>query len=574
MGLQHPQSPGGSLNAASGTAEGGRAVASSNMYPCASTTSGVSSASDVDDEEYYASRGASVCSTLLYALWQIDARIREPPSYTFDLYPSVGNSAAPESASSAKRKKTESTSAPSPVSRMFQCAASVNLYFPKHLMDGGNDLSSIMDYWVSPLEYIQSKYCIPSSGEKVESSHSRKRKDSFASSQSTPSPNQLQEPADDDGDSDQETTPKRTKVSKQTKDVELIRHNLKGTGSGSTKRESKHKASAKLLAALFPGCNSMVEVKAEAEASRELYAANKVATTKRPKLSSPESRTGSSKRSAFAPPTKSGISLHALSLSESKEGAKRLKWSSSINDEVDAALISLQELDEESATDDVGKIILRQATEDDADHIRLLLAKDGSASPKKKEADVSESDSVENSTNNDEENEKEEDNQKKLELSDNSFLLVLSRAVALQDPPLGSAILTVKCSPNGKERVLSLCQLGHNEQLPRERFIEKLEALAKSIHHTLETGALDNTLGVTLDEIKSFLSRSSYPSYQAEDVDNCVKDTSYRHSLHSVKEEEDEEDASDVCEKEADHDEKIDVKADRGKAHKRSRLSV
>ena len=46
-----------SLNAAGKT---GRFL-SSNIYPCASTTSGVSSASEVDDEDenaYYSSRGA------------------------------------------------------------------------------------------------------------------------------------------------------------------------------------------------------------------------------------------------------------------------------------------------------------------------------------------------------------------------------------------------------------------------------------------------------------------------------------------------------------------------------------
>ena len=55
-------------------------------FPSASTTSSISSASeDVDDDEYLASRGASVCSALLNVMVQIDSRIREQPSYTFDV---------------------------------------------------------------------------------------------------------------------------------------------------------------------------------------------------------------------------------------------------------------------------------------------------------------------------------------------------------------------------------------------------------------------------------------------------------------------------------------------------------
>ena len=585
-------SPSGSFTAASGT--GGRLL-TSNIYPCASTTSGVSSgASDVDDEDenaYYASRGASVCSTLLHAMWQIDDRIREPASYTFELCSSVGEHVSGDgTAASSKRKKVESSrDVTGP--RMFQCTASLNLYFPNHVVEG-KDLSSIMDYWESPLDYLQSKYGISSPADKGESSQSRKRKDSFAS-QSTPSPNrtvqlsdELQQPSDDAVDDKQkETTPPTAKEpdkeQEKEENDEVVKHKLEGTGTGSTKRESKHKASAQLLAALFPGCNSMVEVKAEAEASREFYAANKVAAsqTKRAKLSgaSPE-RKASSKRSAFSgPPTKSGISLHALSLSASKDGAKRLKWSeptdaeSSFEDKVDAALLSLQELDDEgwTGTDDnanVGKIVLRRATQDDADHIGVLLAKSERAStslPKDKddsvgvEVDATESDNVENNDVNDGQSDSD-DNKKETQLGDNSIVLVLSRATAVQDPPLGCAILTVDYTSN-EERVLSLCRMNHEEHIPRERFIECIETFAKSMHCTLETSKdlADGQL-VALEDLKSFLRRSSpHPTYQAEDVADCANgNSSYRH-LQSVKEE-DSEEAEDEDGSDADGNEKND----------------
>ncbi|KAL7537237.1 hypothetical protein ACHAWF_005701 [Thalassiosira exigua] len=270
---------------------------SSNIYPCASTTSGVSSASDVDDDDenaYYASRGASVCSTLLHAMWQIDNRIREPPSYSFDLCPCpVGVAVragsggdAPMAATNAcsKRKKVESPREVA-VPRMFQCIGSLKLYFPKYLAEKQSSLSQ--DCWESPLEYLQSRICIPSAKEGV----SRKRKDGFESQSATFSDRpQLSAGVDD---------PLKEHVEAKEEEEEFIHHKLEGIGTGSTKRESKHKASAKLLAALFTSCNSMVEVKAEAETARELYAAKKAASqTKRMgSIASPPEESGASKRS-------------------------------------------------------------------------------------------------------------------------------------------------------------------------------------------------------------------------------------------------------------------------------------
>jgi len=49
-----------------------------HVYPETSTTS-----EEEDEDTYYASRGASVCSALLHAMVQIDERIPEPPVYTY-----------------------------------------------------------------------------------------------------------------------------------------------------------------------------------------------------------------------------------------------------------------------------------------------------------------------------------------------------------------------------------------------------------------------------------------------------------------------------------------------------------
>jgi len=538
-------SPGGSLNAS-----GSGRIFSSNIYP----SSGVSSASDVDDDDenaYYASRGASVCSTLLHAMWQIDDRIRDPPSYSFDLCPSINSDTASsgEAASSpSKQKKAEPREAPSQP-RMFQCIATINLYFPKHLV-GDND--DIMTYWQSPLDYLQAKYSSSSpTSDKVESSQSRKRKDSF--SFESPSPNKAARPNHSTNNEHKEETAPKIESKESEKKEEIVLHKLTGTGLGSTKRESKHKASAQLLSSLFPECSSIVEVKAEAEASRELYAANRVATsqTKRAKLSSPESKK-SSKRSSFSatPSTaKSGISLLGLSLSEPKR-AKRTQWTANeqkqqtFQDEVDAALLSLQELVDEAESnnddDKVGRLILRRATEDDVDHIHALMEKCKSSSSKKEcsatQNELNFGDEDPESDNVDEAQEQE------LELSDETFILVLSRAVATQDPLLGCAILTLDTS--SEERAL-LSRIVHEKHLPREHFDECLETFAKSINCSIEANS--NTLAdqlMTLETIRLCISRSSQAMYQAEDV------KSY-HQLHSVKEEENEESESDGDKKES-----------------------
>ena len=161
---------------------------------------------------------------------------------------------------------------------------------------------------------------------------------------------------------------------------------------------------------------------------------------------------------------------------------------------------------------------------------------------------------------------------------ENSILLVLSRAVALHDPPLGCAILTLKC-PSNEGRSLTLCRLGHEKHLPRERFVECLEAFAKNIQCELDTdsGLYASGLAVTSEDIGSFLSRSS-PSYHTEDVVDCVKGNASPRHLQSVKEEDSEEvdDGSDGGE---DSDKKIDaggsdlVKGRSCKPSKRSRVA-
>ena len=571
LGLQLQQpSPSGtlsSLNAGNGT---GR-IFSSDIY------SGASSASEVDeDENAFSSRGASVCSTLLHAMWQIDERIREPPLYAFELFHNSTNTIGQV----ACKRKIESPREVT-VQRMFQCTASLNIYLPKHLV-GDKDSSSIMDCWESPLDYLQSTCtCSPSDGV------SRKRKDSFAS-QSTLSPHRPTSSAGEDTDEQEEPT-------NTQKNPEIIQQKLESFGTGSTKRESKHKASTKLLSTLFPGCKGIVEVKAEAEAAREIYAAHKSKAankTKRVKLSvsSPDRNATQSGKQCVVPsvlPVKNDISLHGLSLSETREGSKRLKWSdpstdelgyerqTDIDREVETALQSLQELDEEgqwvakdlSFDDIIGKLVLRRMEVSDADFACALFNKTGSTHSLTKKKCSSNSDepakehidSPDSDTDNIEDNHVDDEEEKrmggkseeKLELASNSILLVLSRAVAPQDPPLGCAILSLESPADNEEGKLIICRLGREEHLPRERFVECLEGFAKNMNCNLNTSR-DHPArlrAVSSDDIRSYLSRS------ISLVDSMKGHSSLSH-LQSVKEEDSEEaeesEAGEECDKKAD----------------------
>ena len=255
------------------------------IYPCASTTtSAASSASenernDKEDDVYYASRGASVCTALLHAMAQIDPQIREPPAYTFDLCANPASAAVPitsvgpasSEGKSAKRKgaaggcvgaiaskrRSATTAVGTNVTvhrSTFACTASLVLHLSKIVSEGASDRS------------------IPESDAKVTSAGGDERDDKHDSEYKHGGKMKYPPYEGNDGcspESDNETINR----------VEEPPHKkLEAAGTGATKREARHTASARLLALLFPDCEGMAEVKAAAEAARERYAAKKALT--------------------------------------------------------------------------------------------------------------------------------------------------------------------------------------------------------------------------------------------------------------------------------------------------------
>lgn len=576
---QHP-SPGGafaSLNFA--------------IYPSASSTSEV----DEDDENaYYASRGASICSTLLHAMWQIDQRIRDPPSYGFELLKRVdvgggeGVRVKSEIVAASSKRKTVGSPVESTAHRMpFQCTATLTLHFPKTALTNHTN-TDLMEYWISPLEHLQSKQCAPSP-QRTESS--RKRKDSFAS-QATPSPHRRK--GSDAGDQTEEQMPVSAL---KDEEEEFVSHKLESVGTGTSKRESKHKASAQMLSFLFPECNSMVEVKAAAEAARECFAANKAAAnqTKRAKLSNERSLKMESKlaspfgraeqsdeqalgaaaahrllKSENRSAVDSFVSVAGLSLGESK----RIKWSDSelslekqenAKNEIDAALHALQYLNEEgrwtsenSLESDVGKPLLRRATHDDLDHILALFSKVSESPPRnvlsKKQRSSSPNLNRPLQIDGDEGRSQcpyDDDHNTSSEFLNllregSPIVLLLSRAVASHDePPLGVAIIGVREQSEG--RSLALFELCHREHLPKERFVECLESLAKSMNCNLDGTNISERLGSPSPNIVSFVRRyiSADDCNEGQDDEHAEEEYSGVKSPHSqlqsVKEEDSEE---------------------------------
>ena len=233
-----------------------------NINPCSS--SGLSSA-DEDENSYYASRGASVCSTLLHAMWQIDQRIQEPPRYNFE----VCSPPIIISSSSYKRTKGDNisyvSSTPVAVHRSsFACTASITLRASTKKSQFTN--------------HVQNDTSLANS----------KNIEITKTNQPT-KPNKL------------DYTPgAKVKIDEGTdKDKKL-----EAVGTGATKREAKHIASAKLLALLFPECNGMVEVMGAAEAAREEYAASK-ALTKQHKRALSQSNSNYMKKKELSKPNES-----------------------------------------------------------------------------------------------------------------------------------------------------------------------------------------------------------------------------------------------------------------------------
>lgn len=481
-------------------------------FPSASTTSGFSSASeDVDDDEFLQSSGAHICSVLLNVMVQIDSRIKEQPSYTYDTCENPVNVAQQikhekdqlvkgdklkfnsskrkgtgyGAVMSKRRSTTSMTGKTVTIHRSsFVCTASLRL----HVKTTNN-------------------------AEKVslgETNSDSSQKDSIFEGQDL------------------------TNFTTET---------LQAIGTGSTKRESRHIASAKLLAKLFPHCKNMVEVKLAAEAAREEYAASKSKLKRRAqtegdkkakreknqfeqqinstndyidflfsKATDPILRSNmfrvvkeDTKKNRIS--VSSADDLAKLSLSDStdftdNENSPQFFESPSKKSElctdrrklfeelIERSLQQVNEaVDEKKLSylkeEDLSKTVLRRANIGDIQYIDKLRSKSSKTpiyspkSPPQSSSKVAESALDLLSAVND-------------QFGDNSVVLMLSRAIASSDePPLGYAVLTRTFSLQ-KGNVLVVSEFENEVHFPRERLVECLEEFGDKMKCKVEVESPKN----------------------------------------------------------------------------------
>jgi hypothetical protein len=472
-----------------------------HVYPGTSTTT----SEEEDENAYYASRGASVCSALLHAMVQIDERIPEAPSYAYEV------STIPSSTSSSTTSKG-TTSNNAQLKRKGGPAASAAGGSTVVIHRGTFTCTAKMKIKLGKDDDINAVKSLLFAGGKLNSD-------------------------DDDHDHNQSMEYHRFDT-------------LEAVGVGGTKRDARHIASAKLLALLFPECNGMAQVKQAAEVAREIYAASKAlkqqskrergSTTRRRYYDEDENDQVSprTKSLSFAtedpssgsPALPSEVAQHFRAALLRKIGrndhdqdevveqeqsdrlanareqvvksqengiARQLSRQKQLDDRIAFALQQLNERDEEGrclpdelTVDDVGRTVLRKATAEDIEWIEKLLGSKHElkqASSSSRSSLVSSCMSPVSVLGKDRHNISSNDTGSlALRLwSSSTIVLLLCRAIApFEDPPLGCAVLTLGFSME-KGRLLRIAQIASEPHLPRERFIECLQSFANCISCSL-----------------------------------------------------------------------------------------
>lgn len=510
-------------------------------FPSASTTSGFSSASeDVDDDEFLQSSGAHICSVLLNVMVQIDSRIKEQPSYTYDTCENPVNVAQ-----QIKHEKD-------------QLGKGDKVKFSSSKRKGAG-YGALMS---------KRRTATSMTGKTVTIHRS-----SFVCTASL----RLHENVTDNAE---RVALGETKSASSQKDsifegkdlTNFAIKTLQAIGTGSTKRESRHIASAKLLAKLFPHCKNMVEVKLAAEAAREKYAASKSKLKRRAqtegdkkakrekykcepqihytndyidllfsKATDPIPRSnmlrvgkGDSKKKRVS--VSSADDLAKLSLSDStdftdNENSPRIFESPSKKSElctdnrrklfeelIERSLQQVNEaVDEKKLSylkeEDLSKTVLRRANIGDIQYIDKLRSKSSNTpiySPKslpQSSSKVAESALDLLSAVND-------------PFGDNSVVLMLSRAIASSDePPLGYAVLTRTFSLQ-KGNVLVVSEFENEVHFPRERLVECLEEFGETMKCKVEVESPKsnsrNNIFLTETQLKKMVQSYVNPSKMSQ----------------------------------------------------------
>ncbi|KAG7364732.1 double-stranded RNA binding motif protein [Nitzschia inconspicua] len=403
------------------------------VYPGTSTTS-----DDEDANAYFESRGASVCSSLLHAMVQIDDRLSDPPEYTYEISTlsdggNIGNS-------QVKRKAgvpidSSSTCFPRGV---FQCTGMLKMRVTN------NDLptdSSQNDPSV-PRESFQLLRGVGSGATKREARHVAAAKLLALLFPHCKGMAQVKDAAENAREEYAASRALKQQQSRQAARSSSSQSNPNGFSSRTD--DGSLSFNFALASKKTPPMPSSIEV----SLATMISGLDEEEVTKL-------------KRDTSA------------TLDESGQ-MRQLSRQRQLEDKVTAALQVLNEHDEEGRSlpdeltvDDVGRTLLRRANVDDMAWIEDLF---GSQPTKSKTSCQSPLNSLRD--------EKETPPEAMRLWSSSAVVLLLCRAISpYEDPPLGCAVLTLGFSmQNG--RVLRLAKLASQPHLPRERFVECLTSFA------------------------------------------------------------------------------------------------
>jgi len=526
-----------------------------DVYPGTSTTS-----EDEDENTYYASRGASVCSALLHAMLQIDSRIPESPVYTYAMNPELP---ATQILQRQKRKAQNRIAAVRLHRGSFACTARLKIVSSEEQ----NGVDPAVERDEEPESGSErAADAAENDTEEADSGHTEKAANSGCGST-------------------------------ENSDRPVINEEiLEATGVGGTKREARHVASAKLLALLFPECENMVEVKAAAEAARERYAASKArrlehdsgSLRRRSRQPYDSSRgTGSRETFSFAyastadPPLPLHLQNEVRNVLEEaqcpnqvsnevqltdfggnddvpspqKSDFRQVSRQKQVEAMVESALQRLNDRDEEGRSlpealtdDDVGRTVLRKAEPEDLPRIKKLISQDTTTQSNKAQHSMGPISALAD---------KGDDADLASRMwSSSSIVLLLCRAItAYEEPPLGCAVLTLGFSMK-QGRLLRLAEIANEPHLPRERFIECLHDFAGCMNWALEVAmSKAGETRLTESDLRTILrshvkvpqeirAQSSTDAAVLEDIPESIKRVSS--PLQSVREESEGSDSSSV----------------------------
>jgi hypothetical protein len=420
------------------------------VYPGTSTTS-----DDEDGNTYLASRGASVCSSLLHAMVQIDDRLSDPPEYTYEVCTQV--EASKGGSSQIKRKAglpidSSSTFIPRGA---FQCTGVLKI---KVTSDASSTVSSL-DEPVLPLESFQLLRTVGSGATKREARHI-----AAATLLAMLFP-------DCDGMA-------------QVKDAAEAAREKYAAG----RALKQHSRQGGRLSPLHSSHNTKSSRSPKDSASAFFKFA--LASNQSPPIpASLESKLASLIRGLDDDCGVGDKALLSNDASVALDEASQMRQMSRIQqleDKVIATLQTLNEHDEEGRSlpeeltvDDVGRTVLRRASIDDTVWIEELFGSQSKMSKGTSQHPLNVLGVDKHASS------------EGLRLwSSSTIVLLLCRAIAPhEDPPLGCAVLTLGFSMQ-RGMVLRLAQIASQSHLPRERFVECLTSFATCMGCLLDSSLM------------------------------------------------------------------------------------